>query len=727
MVDKFKGILKRFYKRDEKTGLSLFGVETEEIDVVRNMDGLVRCEGIVPKWPVETGLILNGTWDDKTYCVSSAKPYAETKEMSTKLLKQIVKELKAEEEDFRFSAANIKKLIDLLNGDILSISDRSDSLERLKGWFPKVEDEILEKIIGKVLEINETYSILDFLSKFGGTIANCQKLISSYGKNALLILKKKPYEAGYASGIDFFVCDKIARYLGEPPYSKNRIRALIYEALREVLERNSSTYTEHLALSKQVLRVTKKSSYPEAEITGPEIAAMIQDMKGIKIECRGTEVRIYDKKLYNCERTIASNLRRLNIKKRQAKYNDTCIDEAEKFLGITYSEKQREAFSLLKTSGVKVVTGGPGTGKTTVINGIIHVYKTINPANEVALCAPTGRAAQRMHEVTELDAATIHRTIGYMPYGMRKVKYKNFDDPLEADLVIIDEMSMVDTEIFSLILPAIKKGSTLILIGDEDQLQSVAAGKILQDIIESNQFETYRLKEVFRQKGDNTIIDNAYKILEGNMNLTSNAAFEMYPCNSDDEAKDTLMNIINDFRKKGDVTHMQILSPVKVGDIGTYNINRIVSEDMNAETEAEDTFCHGKVVYHKNDKVIFLKNRYEKGYCNGDIGYITKVIPNGLIVQVGENDIRVTGDSLNDITLAYAITIHKSQGSENDSIVIVLPDAYASMLDRNMLFTAVTRAKNEIKIIYVNNAFSDSVHTIRKNKRLTGLTEKLCG
>ena len=726
MVERFNGVLSKYYKRDESTGVSIIGIETDEIDVKRNSDGLVVVDSVIPKWPLDTCLMLTGTWNDNRYESKTIKPYTETREMSKKILKRIITELKEESDEFKMSTCTINKIIDVAGDDILSFSRDPKALEIMIENLPKIDTTKLELVYNRLMSISSSYVILEYISGFGGTIANCDKLMKMYGKNALKRLKRDPYGIGYRAGLDFFTCDRIGKSLNFDALHLNRIKSMIYEGLDIITTQSGSTYSTQFALKKQIAKLVKKSSYPSEPVPAAVLAAAIQTMSGIVMEKANNGIRVYRKKIWDCEVFIAKNLLRLNERKEDSFYNEKIIEDVEKHLKIKYSEKQKESFEVLRTNGIKIITGGPGTGKTTIVNGIIYMYQTMHPCNNILLCAPTGRAAQRMSEITQMDAETIHRTLKFRPFSDGEMKHKDASDPLLADLIILDEMSMVDTEIFALLLPAIKAGATLILIGDEDQLQSVSSGNVLHDLIESNKFETHRLKEIFRQKGLPTIIDNAYKVLDGRMDFVKDSSFHITACETIKEAMERLEELFDTFRENGKEHNIQILSPVKVGDGGTRAINTIISQKVNKEN-GEKSFTYGRTSYHKNDKVIFLNNNYEKDYYNGDIGYITEILRNGFMVKVGSEEKRVTGNCLKEVTLAYGITIHKAQGSEAEIVVIVLPDTYQNMLNRNMLFTAITRAKKQVEIIYVNSALSDSVHTTRIDQRKTGLTKKIQG
>lgn len=731
MLTNFSGTIVKYYKRNVATGETYFGIDTEELGVIRNSDGLVFSYGIIPNWPIELKVIVTGEWEDNAFHIAYAKPVAETAEMSLKLIKQVIKDIKEDDPEFKISNTVPKKILGVTGIDIITFIKTETAKETLITGLPKVAPEKIEKIYEELKKICLQYDVLNFIVSHGGEVFASEKLVHMYGARALENLKKHPYIIGNKVMLDFYVCDRMGKDLGFDPLCDERINAAAYATVNAYIESSGSTFVPVEKFKKGITRILSQSSYPETIISDAILAIQLPRLSGIVVETGNEDIRIYKRALYDAEKKISKNLSRIEQAKESYEFDDSKIEEVERLLGIKYSKEQKEAFNALRSSGIKIITGGPGTGKTTVINGILYFYEKLHPAKKLLLCAPTGRAAQRMSEVTEKDASTIHRAIDLKPYTDDVLISKNEKDPIDADVIVLDEMSMVDTTILSILLPAIKSGSTLILVGDENQLQSVEAGNVLHDIIASNRYEAYRLKEVFRQKGKQTIIDNANKVLNKNSKMVRDNMFEIKNLSS---AEDAVAEVLKDFdkaRKDGKEKSLQILSPTKVGESGTFELNKIISEEINREEEliiGKNVFYYGKNTYHLNDKVIFLKNNYEKDYFNGDIGYIVEIHPNRLYVKLQgqkKDAIEVSGKDLRDLTLAYSITIHKSQGSENENIIIILNNAYMNMIDKNMLFTAITRAKSHVKIINLNAAFYKAIYNDRIKVRDTGLNDKL--
>lgn len=398
---------------------------------------------------------------------------------------------------------------------------------------------------------------------------------------------------------------------------------------------------------------------------------------------------------------------------------------------MNYGEQQRSAFPMvLRKKGVKILTGGPGTGKTTTILGILLAYKRMHPKDTIRLCAPTGRAAQRMAESTHMEAVTVHRLLDLKPYGDTTV-CKDSSDPIDADLIVVDEMSMINIEVFDLLLEAIKTGTTLVLVGDINQLESVGAGAVLHDLLEAPESLIPRtmLTDVFRQKGDSSIISNAIRINAGITTLDERPDFQVIHTKSAEESLEQVKSLMKKLYNPEEPFSTQILCPARKGISGVENMNIALQALLNPQTKG---ITYGSIKYRLNDKVMFYKNNYsissyegEIGLYNGDIGKIVKVSESGLTVNVRNSHYEITRDLMDNLGLSYAMTIHKSQGSEFSCIIVVMPAEPTNMLVRNLFYTAVTRAKKKVYVIDESYAMETSIRIAKAGKRLTNLAEYL--
>ena len=344
----------------------------------------------------------------------------------------------------------------------------------------------------------------------------------------------------------------------------------------------------------------------------------------------------------------------------------------------------------------------------------------MHPKDVVKLCAPTGRAAQRMAESTEMPACTVHRLLNYTPYG-EDANFKDASDPIDADLIVVDEVSMLDISLFSMLIDAIKTGATLVLVGDIHQLESVGPGAVLQDLLDINDkfIPKCMLTDVFRQKGGSPIIDNSKRINEGRTSLVTGKDFQIIQTKTETESMEKVKGIMKKYYDPKDPFKIQILCPSREGISGVVNQNTILQECLNT---SKDKIFYGKGCYKVNDKIIMTKNNYEADYYNGDIGIIRSIDKNKqLHVEIREKEYVLTRDMMEDIRLAYGMTIHKSQGSEFPIVIVVMPMKPKIMLVRNLLYTAITRAKKQCIIINEGTALETAIKTIQAGNRRTRL------
>jgi ATP-dependent exoDNAse (exonuclease V) alpha subunit len=658
-------------------------------------------------------------------------------------------------------------------------------------------DKLIESINNTIMQKH----VFEYIVKFGGSISSAIKIVNRYGQFSLQRLKNNPYEVGMAGSLDFYICDSIAKECGISAYSDMRIQALINEAFN-LITQNGDTYTTQSALYETIDSIVKNSFF-DVKISKYMILPILCSSENIVIEYdedNDKNFRIFPKYLYRDEQSILSSIKRLDVKK-DLDFDVSYVDEIEIIYDINYEKWQKEAFNLLKTSGIKILTGGPGTGKTTVIDGILKVYNRMYPNKKIVLCAPTGRAAQKMKESTSHEALTIHKVLDYQPYGNEAV-YKNALNPINADFIIVDEFSMVDTSLMSILLNAIKPGSLILFVGDIDQLPSVGPGNVMRDLLKSEKIETYHLKTIFRQSENSNIIKNANKINKGNIDLSTGNDFEIYKFNEKKEIIDFLSEYIKK-EKDLDLDEFQILSPIKNSIIGVDEINILAQKEFNTKElvlnvseqmlsikplvdvdniyyryykrkdeppsfikydepffidygiwqfeffyekdneksrvykdilkiqtlemtkKALSKINYGKFEFRKYDKIIMTQNNYEEGYYNGDIGKIVDIHEKYIEVLINNEYKVIKQANWNDMELAYAITIHKSQGSEYNTVVVVLPSDIPKMLKRNLIFTAITRAKNKVIILAESDGLERSILNNQTNIRNTYLYERL--
>jgi len=370
------------------------------------------------------------------------------------------------------------------------------------------------------------------------------------------------------------------------------------------------------------------------------------------------------------------------------------------------------------------VTGGPGTGKTTTINGILSAYEKQNPNKVIRLCAPTGRAAQRMTESTGREAVTIHRLLEYKPYG-NEVTYKNANDKLEADLIVVDEASMLDMEFASIFFSAVPTGALVLIVGDIHQLPSVGPGDVLHDMISPGMIPTVQLTTVYRQGSHSPIIQNAIRIHQGIIAFMENEEYQTYITYSQTELARKIIACAVSMHNKNIPFETQILCPSHKGEAGVGMLNTALQSLLNPGRQGLKELKYGNTIYRSGDKVILLNNNYQNGYFNGDIGIIKDISDAGIHLNIFGSEIIIAKTEIDDLGLAYAMTIHKSQGSEFKNIIVSLPMSPKSMLKRNLLYTAITRAKKTVIVVTEKQAVSIAVKTCETGKRNSRLALRI--
>lgn len=581
-----------------------------------------------------------------------------------------------------------------------------------------------------MVEKREVKNVMVFLESVGISPAYAHRIFKRYGKKAIKIVNDNPYRlASDVHGIGFKMADQIAFQLGIPKNSPYRAEAGLLFALEE-FSGEGHVYAKKEGLLERAEQLL--------EIDIEQMRAAFERLKlmgGVVSEGKGGETPVYLPRLYHAEKDAAMHLRRLifgQAKKLMGNL-DQEVARAEKLCGIALASSQKYAFEALAKANVLVLTGGPGTGKTTLLRGLITVLQS--KKKSIALAAPTGRAAKRMSESCKRDASTIHRLLEFVP---RKGEFaRNVDNPLPFDAVVIDEVSMMDIELFASVLAAIRNNGLLLLVGDPDQLPSVGPGTVLQDVLQVGArmgpgLQIVKLTEIFRQAQSSLIVTAAHEILHGKLPTVgekgSNADLFMIERESPQECLDVVKQMVKDRIPQAFNMHpvddIQVLTPMHKGMLGSANLNIELQALLNTGTEGVDFRAHRYVV---GDKVMQVRNNYDLDVYNGDIGKVVLIDENKEWIKIDFDfkTVQYPVSELDQTTLAYACSIHKSQGSEYPAVVIPIHTQHFVMLARNLLYTAVTRGKKLVVLVGSKRALNLAVRNDGQAHRCSGLVQRV--
>ncbi|MCP4133574.1 MAG: ATP-dependent RecD-like DNA helicase, partial [bacterium] len=552
------------------------------------------------------------------------------------------------------------------------------------------------------------------------------KIYKQYENESIAIVKENPYRlADDIFGIGFQVADAIAGKLGFSKDSSLRIESGILYVLKNLSNNGNVFYPESLLLRESLSVLGIQNN----EILNDALESLKKNKKVIIEEINEREKAVYLSSFFYAERTIAHKIKDLLNEPTEEKKAGTkeSIEWVQKELSINLAENQVTAVERALQSKVMIITGGPGTGKTTIINSILKIFSKENI--NIMLAAPTGRAAKRMSEATGYEAKTIHRLLEYNP---RQGGFQiNEDNLLDCDLLIVDEASMIDTLLMNSLLKGMPVQTTFILVGDVNQLPSVGAGNVLKDVIESGAIPVVELNEIFRQAKESNIIVNAHKINHGelpDLTVKENTDFYFINKNESGTIANTIIQLVQSnipakFNYNA-VDDIQVLTPMHKGDIGTMVLNERLQEALNPGKTA---LKRGDKSFRVKDKVMQIKNNYDKEVYNGDIGRISSVDAEEQLVVINFDGKFVEYDygELDEIVLAYAVTVHKSQGSEYPVIVMPLHAQQYVMLQRNLVYTGITRGKELVILVGTKHALSAAVKNNESRKRYTRLAYRL--
>ena len=587
-----------------------------------------------------------------------------------------------------------------------------------------------EKIANSYQEQSELSEIMVWLENHGIASTYAGKIFAKYGSFAIDVMREDIYRLVHdIDGIGFLTADKIAASLGIAHDDKQRITSGIDYALMQLCANGHCCVPEKILVDKaaKILQLNTNNVH--------QILTKRINDDTLNTENIGGEVLIYPPYLYKAEKKVASRLLELQkaTKPLDEENINLFIKVWEKDNHIHLAAKQKEAIKDCLNYGVFVLTGGPGTGKTTVVKGILSILRA--QGLKVRLAAPTGRAAKRLSETTGRKALTIHRLLeANAPENdeanPQSAFSKDIDDQLDADAIILDEVSMVDIILMHHFLNAVPDGCRVILVGDTDQLPAVGPGSVLKDIIRCGVIPSLKLTEIFRQAQTSMIIQNAHIINSGRLPNISKQYndFKFYEIDNDSFITDKILALCTDILPKEGyniLKDVQILSPMHRFTCGVENLNLLLQATLNPPDPFKPEIKVGSQVFRIDDKVMHIRNNYQKNVFNGDIGFIKDIHKEKVSVEFADRLVDYAKNELNELTLAYASSVHKSQGSEYKVVIIPLSTSHYIMLQRNLLYTAITRAKEKVILIGSKKALTTAVQSNRTQRRYTLLAERL--
>ena len=705
---KLRCVIEHITYQNQENGYSVMKVK------VKDYSDLVTLVGNLLDVPVGAVLLCDGDWKvDKKYgrqfvCetweeVMPATVYGIEKYLGSGLVKGIGP---------KFAHLIVEKF----GTETIEIIE--DNIERLRE-VPRIGKRRIEKIRESWEKQKDIKNVMLFLQQYGVSTAYAAKIYRQYGKESIDKVQDNPYRlADDIWGIGFKTADSIASKMGYEKNDLRRCKSGISYTLNE-LSNEGHVY----AVEEQLIETAKKLLEADEEPIRQAVTEMIASEDLIR-----EDEAIYLPPFYHSERGTAKKLLALLQDQTPTLFGlKADIKAIEKVSGIEYDEVQIAAIKQAVRSKVMVLTGGPGTGKTTTTQGIIAAYKTAGM--RILLAAPTGRASKRMSEATGMEAKTIHRLLEFNPQDGYK---RNEENPLEGDALIVDECSMIDIILMYNLMKAIPENMRLVLVGDIDQLPSVGAGNVLRDIIDSEKIPVVRLTRIFRQAQSSRIVMSAHAINQGRYPDTSNGKqtdFFFIKNEEPEQVAEEIVKLVKHRLPKAynqPLNNIQVLTPMQRSVVGANNLNMMLQQALNTSNLG---ISRGGTTYKLGDRVMQVRNNYDKNVFNGDIGIVEHVSMEDrtLFVRFDDNLVEYEASELDEVTLAYATTIHKAQGSEYPIVVIPVLMTHFVMLQRNLIYTGITRAKKICVLIGQPKALAYTIRNLTVTKRNTKLKERLRG
>lgn len=708
------------------------------IAVLGNSDFEVTVKGSIYGVNEKEEIVVEGEWvEDKKYGLQFKvtgweRPIPTTKEQALELLSSgLIKGC---------GPKTARLIVDTLgDGAIETILQQKEAcLLPIKG----IGKKNAEKIAASLLQSYNVQNIIKHLAQYGVTVKMAIKLHKEYGSNAVPIIQRNPYELTNLSMVGFDRADTIARNMGVAEDSLYRCEAAVLHLMREY---DGHCYAVKADLIKDCITMLNKRSTVEIKETSVQIA-LLSLSKNQKIVI--DEDRVYLKHIYQQEMLMAQKVAELMTAKGPVVPKNKIVQEITRYQArnrLILNAKQQEAIYKIFAHNMLILTGGPGTGKTAVIKAIAHIYKQLFPSHKIALCAPTGRAGQNLTKAAGYEGKTVHRLLNW---GIRKAEdgqllpeqqEKDELNPLEEDLVIVDEMSMADIELASSLLRAIKPGGKILLVGDPDQLPSVGPGAVLRDLL-SSPVPHVKLTEIYRQAKNSLIIENAHRINRGEMIYTipGRKDFLFLERPNPESVQKTILACVKRLLEIGySKEDILILSPIKKGTAGVLAIDEAAKTIVNPPHPRKKELVMGSKSFRVGDIIIQnQKNSVNKGLYNGNMGVIKDICVNphdedseeeGLLCEIGGNEVFLSREDITeyDFTTGYCITTHKSQGGQAKVVIAPVITSHYVMLTRNILYTAITRAEDMMIMVGQKKALAMAIKNTAPNLRRTYLKERI--
>lgn len=670
----------------------------------------ITCEGVLIHKIAGLPLELKGRYDknSKTFFVSDYTIVTKTSADVSSLLSR-----------FEIKKNDAEKIARESNNDIFSYFKDKTVIHQLQNIGISQNDA--ETLYMWCNQINDYEAIYRRIHALGGSLDAVERIYNKYGHSGPKMLEENPYLLVYA-GLTFAECEVLAKQSKIPYYDNKRIHALV----KYVIESNQLAGNSRIEIQKLLTLIERFESRQNLYTTKAEFILAELSKAEYITEKEDDCIYVYKDQAYNEEVEIAASIKRLCNATTYTPKKTLSINDLEKMCGITYGNSQKDALGLLRTPGVKVLTGGPGTGKTTTLNGLLTRYIYENPDSKILLCAPTGCAAKRITESTQHTAVTIHKALDIRPFCEEKMIANK--EILDYDCVIVDESSMIDATIFAMLISTLKTGSILLLVGDKDQLESVGYGDVFNSIISSEVAEVKVLDVNYRQGENNSIILNSQKINKSNVKLLFDEKSQIIRKDRENDMVSTIKDLYIKYFDPNDPNCVKIYTPTRKKYLtSSTNLNNEIKKIVNP-VDGKSITSNG-YIFSEGDFVLMNKNNYTVGYMNGDVGIIRDIQINGyskrVTISIDGELIEISNNCLADMELAYAQTIHKAQGSECKHAIIAIPKKPQNMLSKKLIYVAATRAKEVNFFVSENYALEYAIKNTRKMVRQTGLAKKI--